>query len=129
MRALFAAYADRLAVRRAPGDRRGVMVGGRGVRLADESSVLEHELFVCVDMDAGKRGERAEALVRQASAVERAWVDPASLRTETHVEFDREKQRVTASRRTMFERPRPRRGSGRRPGRRCGRARARDRGG
>lgn len=103
MRALFAAYADRLAVRRAPGDRRGVMVGGRGVRLADESAVIEHDLFVCVDMDAGKRGERAEALVRQASAVERAWIDPASLRTETHVEFDREKQRVTATKRTLFE--------------------------
>src|SRR6185503_7511699 len=88
MRALYAAYADRLAVRRAPGDRRGVMVGGRGVKLADESGVIDHDLFVCVDMDAGKRGERAEALVRQASAVERAWIDPNLLHTETHLIFD-----------------------------------------
>lgn len=102
MRALFAAYADRLAVRRAPGDRRGVMVGGRGVRLGDESGVLDHDLFVCVDMDAGKRGERAEALVRQASAIEREWIDPSLMRTETHVEFDRDKLRVTASKRTLF---------------------------
>ena len=103
MRALFAAYADRLAARRSHADRRGVMIGGRGVRLAEESGVLDHDLFVCVDMDAGRRGERAEALVRQASAVERAWIDPARLRTETHVEFDRERARVVASKRTLFE--------------------------
>jgi ATP-dependent helicase HrpB len=102
MRALFAAYADRLAVRRAPEDRRGVMVGGRGVRLADDSGVLDHDLFVCVDMDAGKRGERAEALVRQASAVERAWIDPRRLSTQVHVHFDADKARVVASKRTLF---------------------------
>jgi ATP-dependent helicase HrpB len=102
MRALFAAWADRLAVRRAPNDRRGVMVGGRGVRLADESGVLDHELFVCVDMDAGKRGERAEALVRQASAVERTWIDDRLLRTETHVAFDHQRFRVTATKRTLY---------------------------
>ncbi len=102
MRALFAAWADRLAVRRAPGDRRGVMVGGRGVRLGEESGVLDHDLFVCVDMDAGKRGERAEALVRQASAVERAWIDAAQVRTEVHVAFDHERSRVTATKRTLF---------------------------
>lgn len=101
-RALFAAYADRLAVRRAPGDRRGVMAGGRGVRLADESGVLDHELFVCVDMEAGARGERAEALVRQASAVEREWLDPSRVRTEVHVAFDREKERVTAAKRSLY---------------------------
>ncbi|MBL8856957.1 MAG: ATP-dependent helicase HrpB [Planctomycetes bacterium] len=102
MRALFAAYADRLAVRRGETDRRAVMTGGRGIRLGDESGVLDHELFVCVDMDAGRRGERAEAIVRQASAVEREWLDPNEVRTEVHVTFDREKERVAASKRTLY---------------------------
>jgi ATP-dependent helicase HrpB len=102
MRALFAAYADRLAARRGAGERRGVMTGGRGVRLGDESGVLDHELFVCVDMDAGARGERAEALVRQASAVEREWLDPRLLRTEVQAGFDVEKQRVLAAKRTLY---------------------------
>jgi ATP-dependent helicase HrpB len=78
------------------------MVGGRGVRLADESGVIDHDLFVCVDMDAGKRGERAEALVRQASAVERAWIDAGRVRTEVHVAFDEARSRVTATKRTLF---------------------------
>ena len=46
----------------------GVMVGGRGVRLADEVALADEELYVCVDVDAGG----GEALVRQASAVDRA---------------------------------------------------------
>jgi ATP-dependent helicase HrpB len=102
MRALFAAYADRLASRRGADEKRGVMMGGRGVRLGDESGVLDHELFVCVDIDAGSRGERAEALVRQASAVEREWLDPQLLRTEVQAEFDVEKQRVLAAKRTLY---------------------------
>ncbi len=102
MRALFSAYADRLASRRGAGEKRGVMMGGRGVRLGDESGALDHELFVCVDMDAGSRGERAEALVRQASAVEREWLDPRLVRTEVQAEFDTEKQRVLAAKRTLY---------------------------
>jgi len=102
MRALFAAYADRLASRRGAGEKRGVMTGGRGVKLGDESGVLDHELFVCVDMDAGSRGERAEALVRQASAVEREWLDPKLVRTEVQAVFDAEKERVFAAKRTLY---------------------------
>jgi ATP-dependent helicase HrpB len=53
-------------------------------------------------MDAGKRGERAEALVRQASAVERNWIDDDLLHTETHVAFDHQRFRVTATKRTLY---------------------------
>src|SRR5262249_58692672 len=63
-RALLAAFPDRVARRREAGGRRGVMVGGRGVRLAPSSGVTGPELFVCVDVDAGQR----ETLVRQAAA-------------------------------------------------------------
>jgi ATP-dependent helicase HrpB len=98
-RALLAAFPDRLARRREPGARRGVMVGGRGVRLAPSSGVSAAELFLCLDVDAGQ----AEAVVRQASAVERDWLPSASLTTSTEVAFDEQSERVTARRVTRFE--------------------------
>ena len=51
LRGLLAAYPDRLTRRREPGSSRGRMVGGRGVRLAEESAVTEAPLFVCVAID------------------------------------------------------------------------------
>ena len=50
-RSLLAAFPDRLARRREPGSRKGIMVGGRGVRLAPSSGVTEPELFLCVEVD------------------------------------------------------------------------------
>lgn len=102
-RAVLAAYPDRLARRRAPGERRGVMVGGRGVALAEESAVADAELFVCLDLDAGKRGERAEAQVRSASAVQREWLPREGLATKVEVSFDERTERVVALRRTLFD--------------------------
>lgn len=102
MRALLAAWPDRIARRREAGSRRAVMVGGRGVRLADESGVVDHDLFLCVDLDAGERGDRADALVRQASLVEREWLDSRLLREESAVRFDAATGRVRALRRTTW---------------------------
>jgi ATP-dependent helicase HrpB len=70
--ALLAAMPDRVARRREPHKPRGVMVGGRGVKLDPASGVQAEELFVCVDVDASG----TEATVRQASAVDRQWLDP-----------------------------------------------------
>jgi ATP-dependent helicase HrpB len=56
LRALLAAYPDRLARRREPGSPRAVMVGGRGVRLAETSAVRTAELFVAVELGGGGRG-------------------------------------------------------------------------
>lgn len=98
LRSLLAAFPDRLARRREAGSRRGVMVGGRGVRLADDSGVLEGELFLCLDVD----GAGAEASVRSASLVERAWLAKDQLRTATEVAFDAAGQRVTARRRLYW---------------------------
>jgi ATP-dependent helicase HrpB len=98
-RALLAAYPDRLARRREPGSRRGVMVGGRGVRLAPSSGVHAAELFLCLDVDAGT----TEALVRQASAVERGWLPVELTNTTTEIAFDETTERVTARRVARFE--------------------------
>jgi ATP-dependent helicase HrpB len=99
-RALFTAYPDRLARRRAAGSRRAVMVGGRGVCLAPESAVVEAELFVCVEI---QETGQSEALVRQASAVEREWLPDDRLHVDVDLEFDAQRQRVMAVRRTRFE--------------------------
>jgi ATP-dependent helicase HrpB len=101
-RALFAAFADRLACRREPGSDRAVMVGGRGVRLVAESAVREAALFVGVQMDAGRRGERSEALVRLASAVEPDWLPEERLETATETGFDAERERVIGWLRTRY---------------------------
>jgi ATP-dependent helicase HrpB len=74
--AILAAMPDRVARRREPHKPRGLMVGGRGVKLESSSSVRDAELFVCVDVDAGG----TEASVRQASAIDRAWLDPQHVR-------------------------------------------------
>ncbi|MFO1010878.1 MAG: ATP-dependent helicase C-terminal domain-containing protein [Planctomycetota bacterium] len=103
LRCVLAAWPDRVARRRAEGDRRAVMLGGRGVRLADESAVMDHELFVCAELDGGRRGERAEATVRLASAIEHEWLARDRVRVADEVAFDKEKERVFAVRRKYFE--------------------------
>jgi len=102
LRALLPAYPDRLARRREAGGRRGVMVGGRGVRLAEMSAVRHGELFLALELDAGLGAERAEALVRQASEVERGWLPEEELRTEEAAVFDPERERVAGHRRTLY---------------------------
>ena len=91
-RALLLAYPDRLARRRAPGDDRALMIDGRGVRLARESSVKDAELFLCLEVFA----TASETIVRSASEVRREWLDEERVRTETLLTFDTESQRVVA---------------------------------
>ena len=98
LRAMLAAYPDRVACRRETGSKRAVMVGGRGVKLADESAVLEAELFVCVNVD----GAAGEALIRQASGVRREWLSEELLQTETIVEFNEEREAVTAKKQVSW---------------------------
>jgi ATP-dependent helicase HrpB len=99
LRSLLAAFPDRVARRRQPGSRRGVMVGGRGVRLAPSSGVIEPELFLCIDVDAGQ----TETLVRLASAVQRDWLPPEQVRAAVEVFFDPMAERVSARRRVYFQ--------------------------
>jgi ATP-dependent helicase HrpB len=61
--------------------------------------VSESELFACVDVDAGA----GEALVRQASGVEREWLDPRLITTRDVVTFDPRTERAVARRQTLFD--------------------------
>jgi ATP-dependent helicase HrpB len=99
LRAVFAAFPDRLARRRERTDRRARMVGGRGVRLAHQSGVNEPDLFACVDVDAGG----TDSLVRLASGVRREWLPADRLTVRHEVEFDESSERVVARKRTRFE--------------------------
>jgi ATP-dependent helicase HrpB len=96
--ALLRAYPDRVARRREPGSRRALMVGGPGVRLADESAVHDAELFLCIDVE----GAGSEALVRQASAIEREWLPPQRVQEVTECEFDAASGKVIARRRVYY---------------------------
>jgi ATP-dependent helicase HrpB len=99
LRALAVAFPDRICKRREPKGRRGVMVGGRGVRLADESAVADVELFVAVELT---ESGQAETLVRQASLVERSWLPQTHLTTAVEVAFDAAREKVMGVRRTKF---------------------------
>jgi ATP-dependent helicase HrpB len=92
---LFLAFPDRVARRRAKGDSRAVMVGGKGLRLSPKSSVRDAEFFVALDMD----GSGADARVHLASAILPEWLDTTE---ETSHSFDATRQRVTALRRSLF---------------------------
>lgn len=104
-RCVLAGFPDRLVRRRAAGSLRGVMVGGTGVALDEESAATAAELYVAVEIDHGARGARSEARVRLASAVERAWLDeilPGNLATDAVVEFDAARERVVERRVTRY---------------------------
>ena len=76
MQALLEAFPDRLAQAAAGTQDRGLMVGGRGVRLDASSRVRGEPLFLAIELnDAG-----GEARARLVSAVDRDWL-PAECAT------------------------------------------------
>ncbi|NND99740.1 MAG: ATP-dependent helicase HrpB [Pirellulaceae bacterium] len=99
MRALLAAYPDRVARRRNPGSDRGVMVGQRGVKLDSRSVVRSSELFLCIDVDS----KGTEALVRAASAVQVEWLDERLIRWVDEPFFNPTTRSVVARRRCYFD--------------------------
>jgi ATP-dependent helicase HrpB len=103
LRAIAAAYLDRLCRRREAGAERAVMVGGRGVRIGRGSAVRDAELFVAVALDSGRAGERSEDFVRIASLVERDWLPPESVVVRDELDWDAHGERVVAFRRTRFD--------------------------
>lgn len=99
LRSLVAGFPDRVAKRRdATGDK-GLMVGGRGVRIGPKSAVQKSPLFLCVDID----GAGSDATVRQASEVLREWLPASLLRTGDEMFFHPTQKQVVARRRVSFE--------------------------
>lgn len=97
LRCILAGFPDRVALRREPNSPRALMVGGRGVRLLPASVVRSAELFVCVEVDSGRPGERSEAQVRMASAVTREWIEemfPESIERAEELYFDERRECV-----------------------------------
>jgi ATP-dependent helicase HrpB len=97
-KALLVAFPDRLARRRGPNDARGLMVGGRGVKLADQSGVTQPELFLCIDVD----GAKGEAVVRQASGIEPAWLPASQIVEREDLFFHPSQKQVMAKRRQYW---------------------------
>lgn len=97
-RCLLAGFPDRLARRRKPHETKGKMVGGRGVRLAPTSGVMEPEYFLCIEVDAG----RTEANVRQASAVDLSWLPSGAIVTREEQFFNPTRQQVEARKRSYY---------------------------
>ena len=97
-RALLAGFPERVTRRREPGSRRGVMVGGRGVRLATNRGVSEGELFLSVEVEDRPK----EALVRLAASIQRDWLAPELVHDSVEVIFDEDAERVVARRRLRY---------------------------
>ena len=96
--AIFTAFPDRLARRRSPNDPRAKMIGGRGVKLAPQSGVVDEELFVCVDVEAGG----VESFVQMASGVKREWLPSDKLVTVNEVSFDSQTEKLVARKQLRF---------------------------
>ncbi|MCO8121434.1 ATP-dependent helicase HrpB [Stieleria sp. TO1_6] len=96
---LLAAYPDRLAKRRQFGSDKGLMVGGRGIRVDRTSLVRSADLFVCVSAEG--RGE--ESLVRMASAVQPEWLPDDNIRIKQERFFHPTLKAVVARDRQFFE--------------------------
>jgi ATP-dependent helicase HrpB len=99
-RAVLCGYPDRVARRRRPGSPRALLASGHGAVVAPESGVVEGEFLVALDVQAGRRGDTAEARIRMASVVEKAWLTPT--RASTDHEFDSGSGKVRAVAREYY---------------------------
>ncbi len=99
LRALVAGFPDRVARRRDAVGNKGLMVGGRGVKIGPKSAVQKSQLFLCIDID----GAGSDATVRQASEVLREWLPQSLLRTGDELFFHPTQKQVVARRRVSFD--------------------------
>jgi ATP-dependent helicase HrpB len=109
MQAFWEAFPDRLAKLRPGSGDRATMVGGRGLRLDGGSRVRQEPFVLAIDL----ADDRGEARVRQASAVDMAWLDEeplaattlaaSNLRTVDELLFSPTRRQVEARRRTLWD--------------------------
>jgi ATP-dependent helicase HrpB len=102
---LLLAYPDRVVKRRGA-EGTGLMVGGRGVRLAPGSVVREADLYLALDAREDRRGRRREVHVSLASAVALNWLEelhPRAIRREKSTVYDSARQRVVGVTRLWYE--------------------------
>jgi len=105
LRCILAGFPDRVVRRREPGSTRGVMVGGTGVVLDEQSTVRDSELFVAVELMAANARQQVEARARVASAVREEWLRemfPALCTRHDEVVFDDERERIVRRRQDRF---------------------------
>ncbi|MCU1381708.1 MAG: hrpB [Acidobacteria bacterium] len=92
LRAVLAAYPDRVAQRREPGSPTVLLASGTGATMAPESGVRNGEFLVALDVRQSPQGAR----VGMASLVEREWLRPTG--SELVHRFDADVGKVRASR-------------------------------
>lgn len=109
MQSLWEAFPDRLAKLRPGSGDRATMVGGRGLRLDGGSRVRQEPLLLAIELSDGT----GEASVRQASAIDMAWLDEepllstnlatANLRTVEELLYAPSRRQVEARLRTYWD--------------------------
>ena len=105
LRLVLLAYPDRVCRRRQSDPRAGLMVGGVGVRLDQESAVIGGEFFVAVDPRRDDRQRAREAVVRIASRIEPEWLEvsfPQSIHIVHNSTYDADRGRLTSTKATKY---------------------------
>ena len=99
-RAVLSGYPDRVARRRSPGSARVLLMSGHGAELARESGVRDAEFLVALDVVGARKGDKSEALVRMASAIEKSWLSATASSVEVY--FDEPSGSVRAEARANY---------------------------
>ena len=104
MCALMEAFPDRLVRRREEGSPRGVMVGERGVRLADTSVVRTAPFFLALTLMHPGKGQGTESMVGIAHGVdlERILAQDDQVRIRDELVYDSKADRVRCRRVTNY---------------------------
>jgi ATP-dependent helicase HrpB len=88
-RAILKGFPDRVARRRDGSSSRLLLSTGRGAVLGGHGSTPDSEYVIALDVRAGDRERQAEALVRLASRMDPAWLEPTHVTTESRLDGDR----------------------------------------